>query len=85
MSTSSQQPRGPPLIQYDPHNFDVYAVNEYGLFCFSSSLQASNEASVAFQVVFNRQVTWMAVLDIIQEEPTYREECAALACTLFNP
>ena len=30
MATSSQQPRGSPLIQYDPHNFDVYAVNEYG-------------------------------------------------------
>ncbi|CAF3710943.1 unnamed protein product [Rotaria sp. Silwood1] len=32
MATSSQQPRGSPLIQYDPHNFDVYAVNEYGGF-----------------------------------------------------
>ncbi|CAF1509000.1 unnamed protein product [Adineta ricciae] len=32
ISTSSQQPRGSPLIQYDPHNFDVYAVNEYGGF-----------------------------------------------------
>lgn len=31
MATSSQQPRGSPLIQYDPHNFDAYAVNEYGL------------------------------------------------------
>lgn len=30
MATSSQQPRGAPLIQYDPHNFDAYAVNEYG-------------------------------------------------------
>jgi len=30
MATSSQQPRGSPLIQYDPHNFDVYSVNEYG-------------------------------------------------------
>ncbi|CAF0903312.1 unnamed protein product [Adineta steineri] len=32
MATSSQQPRGSPLIQYDPHNFDIYAVNEYGGF-----------------------------------------------------
>jgi hypothetical protein len=32
MSSSSQQPRGPPLIQYDPHNFDIYTVNEYGGF-----------------------------------------------------
>jgi predicted RNA-binding protein YlqC (UPF0109 family) len=31
-SSSSQQPRGPPLIQYDPHNFDIYTVNEYGGF-----------------------------------------------------
>jgi hypothetical protein len=30
MSSSPQQPRGPPLIQYDPHNFDIYTVNEYG-------------------------------------------------------
>lgn len=32
MSSSTQQPRGPPLIQYDPHNFDIYTVNEYGGF-----------------------------------------------------
>jgi predicted RNA-binding protein YlqC (UPF0109 family) len=32
MATSSQQPRGSPLIQYDPHNFDAYSVNEYGGF-----------------------------------------------------
>ncbi|CAF3593007.1 unnamed protein product [Rotaria socialis] len=32
MVTSSQQPRGSPLIQYDPHNFDIYAVNDYGGF-----------------------------------------------------
>jgi predicted RNA-binding protein YlqC (UPF0109 family) len=32
MATSSQQPRGSPLIQYDPHNFDAYAANEYGGF-----------------------------------------------------
>jgi hypothetical protein len=85
MSTSSQQPRGPPLIQYDPHNFDVYAVNEYGLFGFSASLRASNKVSVSFQVAFNHQVTWMAVLDTIQEEPIYPEDRAVLACTLFNP
>ena len=30
MSSSSQQPRRPLLIQYDPHNFDLYTVNEYG-------------------------------------------------------
>lgn len=30
MSSSSQQPRGIPSLQYDPHNFDIYIVNEYG-------------------------------------------------------
>mgnify|MGYP001113821153 CR=1 FL=1 len=30
MATSSQQPRGSPLLLYDPHNFDPYSVNEYG-------------------------------------------------------
>jgi hypothetical protein len=30
MATSSQQPRGSLLVQYDPHNFDAYSVNEYG-------------------------------------------------------
>ena len=84
MSASSQQPRGPPLIQYDPHNFDIYAVNEYGLFPVFSSRRASNEALLSFQVAFNRQVTWMAVLDTIQEQPTCPEDHVALACTLFN-
>ncbi|CAF1608513.1 unnamed protein product [Rotaria sp. Silwood1] len=32
MSSSSQQPRGTLLIQYDPHNFDIYTVNDYGGF-----------------------------------------------------
>lgn len=32
MTTSSQQPRGSPLLLYDPHNFDPYSVNEYGGF-----------------------------------------------------
>ncbi|CAF1254370.1 unnamed protein product [Rotaria magnacalcarata] len=32
MSASSQQPRGALMIQYDPHSFDIYTVNEYGGF-----------------------------------------------------
>ncbi|CAF1250713.1 unnamed protein product [Adineta ricciae] len=32
ISSSSQQPRGIPSLQYDPHNFDIYIVNEYGGF-----------------------------------------------------
>ncbi|UJR31424.1 hypothetical protein I4U23_018917 [Adineta vaga] len=38
MSSSSQQPRGAPSLQYDPHNFDIYIVNEYGGFQLPGSM-----------------------------------------------